>query len=144
MSLPIFIARIISTSRGIAGDSRLVLGPMVRQSLLRGWLLNNDYRICDEDLSVEGNRVYEAIAAAPGREHLESEVFLEVGPRLWEMRHPLLARHLDARIDVYKRILGEMTRSRRPEVASRFEAYRVKMEDIMTLREELRSETQGQ
>lgn len=91
---------------------RLILQPMVGTGALRRWLLAHGFRLAEEDLVWEDDRFYELIAAEPGQEDPPSqalaELGLEVGPRLWESRHPLLEEFIKDKLAQYRAILDRI------------------------------------
>lgn len=94
---------------------RLILQPMTDAGALRGWLLEHGWVLAAENLVEEEGRLYEVIAA-DRRDEGESgpgldPVLLEVGPKLWEHRHPLLAKHLDKLISDRERVLDQIQNS---------------------------------
>ncbi len=96
-----------------AGARRLVLQPNGDPGQLRSWLLGRGFRIADEDMVRERGRYYQVVAAEPAGAGREPDrpppellaAGLEVGPRLWERRHPLLAAYLDHRLAALGRAL---------------------------------------
>ncbi|MBX5464836.1 MAG: SAM-dependent methyltransferase [Clostridia bacterium] len=76
-----------------------VLQPMSHAGGLRRWLVSHGYRLADEELVAEGGHVYEVIRAEPGREPPQEALIMEIGPRLWERREPLLAPLLRRRLE---------------------------------------------
>lgn len=94
---------------------RFVLQPAKGTALVRRWLLQHDFRLAAEELVREGQRFHEVLAAEPGREEVRHPLLLalglEVGPRLWEGRHPLLPAFLRDRLARYRRILQRMADS---------------------------------
>lgn len=73
---------------------RLVCQPMAGALGLRRWLVDNGWKIVEEDLVLEDGRLYEVLAAEPGDAVLTDELMLEIGPILWQRKHPLLSEHL--------------------------------------------------
>ena len=57
------IEKIISEDEEKAQNARLILQPMNRQNELRDYLLKNGYKILEEDLALEGFKVYNLIVA---------------------------------------------------------------------------------
>ncbi len=57
---------------------------------LRRWLVGNGWAIDEEELVLEKGRFHAMLRASVGREHATDDA-LEIGPRLIERRHPLLA-----------------------------------------------------
>ena len=46
---------------------KLILQPMTKSEVLRYWLVNNEFEICNEDLICEGGTIYQlGLAASPG------------------------------------------------------------------------------
>lgn len=96
----------------LAAVQRLVLQPQAAVGRVRRWLLAHGFRLAEEELVREGDRIYEVMAAehgdGPSPPPVLSGVDLEVGPRLWERRHPLLGAFIAARLARYRRILAQM------------------------------------
>ncbi|WP_018247774.1 tRNA (adenine(22)-N(1))-methyltransferase [Orenia marismortui] len=72
------------------GLEKLVLQPMAGAGSLRKWLANNNFKIVDESLVREDDRLYQIIAARPGNMEINNEFILELGPKLLENRDSLL------------------------------------------------------
>jgi len=89
-----------------------VLQPMEDAPKLRGYLVTHGFRLADEELVRDGDEIYEIICAAPGQEHIEDELLLEVGPRNVERRDPLLPELIERRIQRYRRILIQVEQGR--------------------------------
>ncbi len=98
-----------------ASVRRFVLQPAKGAALLRRWLAEHGFRLVKEELAREGNRFHEVMAVEAGREEVRHplllELGLEVGPRLWEERHPLLRAFLEDRLSRYRRILARIEAS---------------------------------
>lgn len=89
--------------------SRLVLQPMVGMPQVRRWLQSNGWHIIDETIVQDEGRLYEVLAAEPGQ--MEASELLEIGPILWQQRHPLLADLLKQRLDSLCLVLSQMEKS---------------------------------
>jgi tRNA (adenine22-N1)-methyltransferase len=89
--------------------SRLVLQPMVGAPQVRRWLQSNGWRIIDETIVRDEGRLYEIVAAEPGK--MEASELLEIGPILWQRRHPLLADLLKQRLNSLYFVLSQMKKS---------------------------------
>ncbi|MDI3316179.1 MAG: class I SAM-dependent methyltransferase [Bacillota bacterium] len=76
-----------------------IFQPMSQAGGLRRWLVAHGYRLADEELVAEGDRIYEVIRAQPGREPPQEALVMEIGPRLWERREPLLIPLLRRRLE---------------------------------------------
>lgn len=117
---------------------RLVLQPMSGAGALRRWLLAHGYRLADEDLVREDGRFYEALAAEPGSGAAPSQPLLdlglEVGPRLWERRHPLLRAFIEDKLARYRTIVDRIGRSGldRDRAGQKFELKVRALEELLS------------
>ncbi len=103
---------------------RLVLGPQRDAAAVRCWLAAHGFRLVREELVAVGRRIYELIAAEPGEEPA-SGAELEIGPRLLERRHPLLADLLRFRVRGLEAAAAQAGRAGNERAAGRlFEAAR--------------------
>lgn len=125
------LAKCPETTKHLKG---LILQPMNAAPQLRVWLNQNQWRIAEEELAIEEDRLYEVIYAVPGSERLADLILYEIGPKLWEERHPLLPIHLEALLRATKRILGNMSAS---ETAKSTEKYKKMAEKIKVLEEKI-------
>ncbi|MDR3295550.1 MAG: class I SAM-dependent methyltransferase [Clostridiales Family XIII bacterium] len=117
----------------LAADPRLsrsmkkyILQPRNAADVLRGWLLENGFRICDESLAAEGRFICEILVASPctasctakngacaaeasdspqERILAESGLHLEISPMLLRKKDPLLADWLRRKIGIEEKIL---------------------------------------
>lgn len=106
------IANILKAAPGVlAGLERLILQPMGDEGLLRHWLLTNGWKLIDENLVLEDQRLYTIIVCEQGLEQLYDAVTLEIGPRLLEQRHPLLTILITKLQHKYQSILTGLAKS---------------------------------
>ncbi len=109
------ITDILSAGRLVlARVRRLILQPMGDLAEVRRWLVDNGWRLADEEMVCEQGRYYVIIVAEPGREKVEDEFLLEVGPRLLEKRDATLQSYLRRRLNHINAVLAQMERARRP------------------------------
>jgi len=122
----------------LEGIRRLVLQPMSGEARLRRWLAESGWRLVDEELVQEGERLYVILVAEPGEMTL-SEVDLAAGPILRRRGGPLFTRYIEAQLELVRRALEGARLSRRPEAAERAEelSHRIRL-----LEEALRREGQ--
>ncbi len=107
------IVGILERSRGeLAGVKRLVLQPMSDAAALRVWLVQNGWRLVDEELIKDEEKFYVIIAAEPGEDCYEDPFLLEVGPILVNKCSPVLAEYLEKIKGDYQRVLSGLARSR--------------------------------
>lgn len=87
---------------------RLVLQPMRDLAMVRGWLLENGWRLVDEEMVREDGHYYVIMVAEPGTEIIKDDFLLEVGPRLLEKRDPVLREFLTQRLTTINTVLQEI------------------------------------
>ncbi|WP_027338676.1 tRNA (adenine(22)-N(1))-methyltransferase [Halonatronum saccharophilum] len=88
---------------------KLVLQPMAGASSLRRWLVKNGYKISDEKLILEGDFLYQIIAAKPGEMDDEGEFILELGPKLLEKKDPLLELYFKSLEDEWSEVIEKIS-----------------------------------
>ncbi|HCS73832.1 MAG TPA: SAM-dependent methyltransferase [Clostridiales bacterium] len=104
----VLISEILQKGEKVARNATtLILQPMIGQEELRRWLIQNQYRIKDEELVKESNRIYEIIAAVPDTEvkAYENDIYYEIAWSWIIKKHPLLKEWLVKKIRVLKEIV---------------------------------------
>lgn len=96
----------------VASISAIVCQPMTDAFHLRRWLYESGWGIKDEDLVEEDGRIYEIIRAEPGLDVLLDSILLEIGPRLWERRHPLLKENLARQLFRMESVIASLKKSK--------------------------------
>ena len=102
-----------------ASLKRIVCQPMNGSARLRDWLARHGWRLVAEDLVLEDGRIYEVIAADPGKMDSIDPLMLEIGPLLWQQRHPLLREHLGNLVKKFELQEQAMAKSDRSAVLAR-------------------------
>jgi tRNA (adenine22-N1)-methyltransferase len=112
---------ILETSPSVVKTlQRLVFQPMTGVEKLRVWLMEHKWRLLAENLVSEEGRLYVMLAAEPSlRSEPYDPLLLEIGPLLWEQRHPLLPEYLQQLRGHYVRRRAEMEKSNDPLVTKR-------------------------
>lgn len=87
---------------------KLILQPMVAQADLRKWLVDNGFKIIDEQLAKEGHKYYEILVAAEGDETVREDIYYEIGKKLIEKQDPLLEEYMRKQIDIQRSILKSL------------------------------------
>ncbi|AQS60607.1 tRNA (adenine(22)-N(1))-methyltransferase [Desulforamulus ferrireducens] len=106
------IRDILQAAPLVAGQARrLILQPMADEDDLRQFLVTQGWRLLDEELLLEDNRLYLIIVAERGQEEIAEPLLLEIGPRLWEKKHPLLPELLLRLQQKYQRVLAGLNKS---------------------------------
>lgn len=117
----------------LQGVSRLVLSPQGDADTLRRWLVGNGWRIIEEDLLIEDEKMYEFIVAERGEMALDDPLALEFGPLLLARKHPLITERADYEIGKIDRALkglanaqGDAAEERKRELLER----RTQLEEV--------------
>lgn len=109
------IATLLQAAPQVAGMAKtIVLQPMQGADILRRWLVGAGYQLRDEDLAKEGAKLYEVIAAGKGRQVITEELLFEIGPCLWDKRHPLLPDLIRFRLHRYGHAVAALENAKRP------------------------------
>lgn len=119
----------------VPGLKRLILQPMKESGALRVWLAQNNFALAGETLVLEGNRLYEIILAAPGKEKEKDLFRLSLGPRLLENKPVLLDRLLREKIRKMETVRNSLKRSK----SDRTERKLKEVEEILANLEEVLS-----
>ena len=124
---------ILEEGRGVAKALRsLVLEPQSEVAALRGFLLEERYRIVEEDLVEEDGKFYPILRVEPGdgspAEHWTPEE-LRYGKRLLESRHPVLYRYLCRE----ERVLGEVAKKLQDSQSPRQQDRRREVEESLAI-----------
>ncbi|CUH94175.1 hypothetical protein P22_0241 [Propionispora sp. 2/2-37] len=109
---------------------RFIIQPMIATGLVRRWFVSHQWRIVAEDLVPEEGRLYEIVVAEPGcSPHLE-DILYDIGPFLWNSRHPFLKEHISLLIRQYSRMRENMKASERAHASSKFSILSDKLEAL--------------
>jgi len=102
----VLITQILSDAFSVLQSvKRLILQPMVGQEEVRKWLVKNDYKIIDEELAMEGDKIYNVIVAEHGQGQVDKPIYYYIGKKLIENRDPLLGKLLNQRINELENIM---------------------------------------
>ncbi|WP_170105360.1 tRNA (adenine(22)-N(1))-methyltransferase [Desmospora activa] len=115
---------------------RLVLQPNNGVDHVRRWLYRHGWEIDGENLVREAGILYEVVTASPGDPDqpyrglpLPLEQAYEVGPLLWQERHPLLLHKLTEKLEGLDRILQQLELGRSPEARQRLQQLKQTREE---------------
>jgi tRNA (adenine22-N1)-methyltransferase len=86
-----------------------VLQPVQNPEVLREYIYKKGYKIIDEELCIDDNRLYEIIKVTYDNkiENIDS-IYYEVGKILIEKKHPLAKQYIKIKIDRYIKILNNI------------------------------------
>lgn len=104
-----------------------VFQPIQAPEVLRKYLYSNNYRIVDEKLAKEDDKIYQIIAAEHGDDQVEDEVYFEIGKKLITNRDPLAAELLIKKILEIKKVLNKIDARDSQNAKLRLEECRYKL-----------------
>jgi len=90
---------------------RLVLQPMAGSSSLRKWLVGNNFKIVDEALVKEEDKLYQIIVAQPGKMEVNDDFILEIGPLLLKKNDNLLEDYFNKLKDEWEKVINKIGES---------------------------------
>lgn len=134
---------ILSRGHRVAAKAeRLVLQPNGAARQLRQWMMKCGWQLTDERLIEENGHYYDILVAEQGDPYRPYEAvqdgaslgtLLEVGPFLWQRKHPLLRGKLEQDLRKWRRILKQMQHIREVQALKK----REKLEDRIRIWEEM-------
>ena len=87
----------------------LLIQPMNSIDLVRKWLYENGFDICDERLCREERRIYNVLAAKwTGSVQKKEEIYYYIGEKLFENRDELLESYIQNKLRQLNKIIVEM------------------------------------
>lgn len=112
----------------------IVLQPVQNPEVLREYIYKKGYKIIDEELCIEDNKLYEIIKVRYDEEiqNIDS-IYYEVGKTLIEKRHLLVKEYIEIKIQRYIKILKNITeesegaKNRKAEVKNKI----IKLEEMI-------------
>ena len=119
-----------------------VLQPMIASKELREYLINNNFKIMDEDLVKEENKYYEILFVKKGKECIDKEIYYEIGKNIVYNKHPLVREYIEYKIDYATKIMinlenetSEKSQARYEELSKLISQYKEVLEDIESQRD---------
>lgn len=114
----------------------LILQPNIGPEEVRKWLEKERYKIINEELVEENNKLYNIIVAAHGYEKIEKELYYYVGKKLIEKQNPLLNKFLDAKINELNKIIDELNHHSSANALVRLQECKERLQQYKALRQE--------
>lgn len=116
------IERILTERQDIvAATKRLVLQPNIAAHKLRQWMLDNGWQLIKEQIVYEQHHFYDILVAELGSAEapykctegkFTRDRMIEIGPLLWQMKHPLLRAKLEGYVNKWEQILQQLSSSK--------------------------------
>lgn len=110
------IAKILDDSPKMKKEGiRFVLQPMTAEDELRRYLEKNGYKITDEFMTREGDKLYTVILAEVGEPEKSEEEFYHVSKKLFEKKDELFKIFLDRKINEFQKVVKGLSRAEKIE-----------------------------
>lgn len=127
----LLMIEILEKSKDVAKSTHnFILQPMVASDELRRYLCNNGYRIVDEKLAKESDKIYEIIYAKHGKENIEKDIYFEIGKKLIENKDQYLSEFIRRKIDKLEKILSNLEDKDSANGKERYEDIKIKYNDL--------------
>ncbi len=106
------ICNILEDNLGIAKKADyLIIQPMTCSYELRKFLHCNNFKILDEKLAKEEEKIYNIMIVTPGSEEYKDEFHYHIGIKLFENNEQLLGEYIKLRANVLKKQISGMNKS---------------------------------
>lgn len=127
----VLISEILRDSRRKAETYlRFILQPMVGSNELRRYLIEDGFKIVDEDLVREDGRYYEVIVAENGLQTCPEDIYLEISPILIKKDHPLWKEFAKWKLSTLEAIAAELVGQPSERSLKRLEELKTKISDF--------------
>jgi len=114
--------------------NRLILQPMHGVEELRRWILNNGFRITDEDLLFENNIFYEIIVAEKGEKQEYNETNIEFGFNMLNKNPEISKSFLDMKIERIEKIIYDIESHGSSMSQSKIEQFKDRIKQYQEVR----------
>lgn len=105
----LLISEILENSKEITQTiNSFILQPMVASEELRRFLYENSYRILDEKLAKEGDKLYEIMLVTHGEDTIDKDIYFEIGKKIVDNRDKYLKEFLENKIRKTEKILNSL------------------------------------
>lgn len=113
-----------------------ILQPMTALEETRKYLEQNGFKIIDEKLAKEDNKIYTVICAVPGEMKIEKEINYYIGQCLIDNRDEILPELLDGKIYEYEKAISSMKNTDNEETIKKAHHYTYLLSEFKRLSEE--------
>ncbi len=108
-----------------------VLQPMVASEELRRYLYSNGFRIENEKLAKEKDKMYEIITVSHGHAAIENEIYFEIGEKLIENNDELLDEFINKKLREIKKVIKKLENKDSFNSTQRYNQLKNKYNDML-------------
>lgn len=107
-----------------------ILQPMIAQDDLRKWLCENNFKIENERLAKEGDKLYEILVVSKGEMTIEDNIYYEIGSKLIENKDPYINELIDLKLKKYSEILKNVEKENSMKAKEKYLECKVKIKKL--------------
>lgn len=114
----VLIAQLLTEDRAVSASvERFILQPMNAPEYLRHFLHENHFRITEEYLAEEGDKLYVILCAEHGEESYEKECYYHIGKCLFQRygEQEIFLRYLKKKTEVFRKMLSGQRKAFHPD-----------------------------
>ena len=106
------IIDILNRGKNVKGIKELVLSPHKRVDLVRKYLMDNGWKIVDENMVIDNNKYYTVLKAVPGKEEKKyNSTEIMYGRILLDKKNPVLKQYLCKENKMYESVFEKVRNS---------------------------------
>ena len=120
----------------LASVKRYILQPMTAIEETRKYLEKNGFKIVDEKLAKEDNKIYTVICAKVGKMKIENEINYYIGQCLLDNQDEILPELLEGKIYEYEKAISSMKNTDNEETIKKANYYSYLLSEFKRLKEE--------
>jgi tRNA (adenine22-N1)-methyltransferase len=102
----------------------------------RKYLAENGFKIVDETLAKEDDKIYTVICAERGEMRIDKEINYYIGEALIKKQDKILPELLSGKIYEYEKAISSMKNSTSPEIKEKQEHFKFLISELKKLQEE--------
>lgn len=127
----LLIKKILEDGSKIAETiDNFILQPMIASDELRKYLIKHNYKIIDEKLAKEGDKIYEVMFVGHGKDSVEDEIYFEIGKKLIENKDPLLKELIQKKLRETEDILQKIRANESKKAQEKLNIIKKKYEKL--------------
>ncbi len=127
---------IVKDKERLTSVKHYILQPMTAIEETRKFLYNNGFKIIDEKLAVEDEKIYTIISAVCGEDTADSEIDYYIGRCLIKNRDKNLPEYLQGKIYEYEKALNSMEKASGNGIGEKREHFRYLLNEFKRIKED--------
>ncbi len=120
----------------LSSVKKYILQPMTAIEETRKYLEKNDFKIVDEALAKEGEKIYTLISAVPGKMKIAKEINYYIGEHLIKNRDKILPEYIKGKIYEYEKAVLSMENAQSSEIEEKRKHFLYLISELRNLQKE--------